>query len=39
LTLALHGSASMVLGGNPAGFLLTTNDSKKIYLACDTVCL
>jgi L-ascorbate metabolism protein UlaG (beta-lactamase superfamily) len=38
LTLALHGS---VLpdgsdGGNPAGFLLTTPDDKKIYLACDT---
>jgi L-ascorbate metabolism protein UlaG (beta-lactamase superfamily) len=23
-------------GGNPAGFLLTTNDGKKIYLAGDT---
>jgi L-ascorbate metabolism protein UlaG (beta-lactamase superfamily) len=38
LTLALHGS---VLpdgsdGGNPTGFLLTTPEGKKIYLACDT---
>jgi L-ascorbate metabolism protein UlaG (beta-lactamase superfamily) len=23
-------------GGNPAGFLLTTNDGQKIYMACDT---
>ncbi len=38
LTLALHGSAlpDGTYGGNPAGFLLTTNDSKKIYLAGDT---
>lgn len=38
LTLALHGSAlpDGSYGGNPAGFLLTTNDGKKIYLACDT---
>ena len=38
LTLALHGSAlpDGSYGGNPAGFLLTTNDDKKIYLACDT---
>lgn len=38
LTLALHGSSfpDGSYGGNPAGFLLTTNDSKKIYLACDT---
>jgi L-ascorbate metabolism protein UlaG (beta-lactamase superfamily) len=38
LTLALHGSAMPdgSYGGNPAGFLLTTNDGKKIYLACDT---
>lgn len=38
LTQAIHGS---VLpdgsdGGNPAGFLLTTPENKKIYLACDT---
>ncbi len=38
LTLALHGSAlpDGSYGGNPAGFLLTTNDGKKIYLAGDT---
>ncbi|MBE0410490.1 MAG: metal-dependent hydrolase [Anaerolineales bacterium] len=38
LTLALHGSAlpDGSNGGNPAGFLLTTNDGKKIYMACDT---
>jgi len=38
LTLALHGSAlpDGSNGGNPCGFLLTTNDSKKIYLAQDT---
>jgi len=38
LTLALHGSSfpDGSYGGNPAGFLLTTNDGKKIYLACDT---
>jgi L-ascorbate metabolism protein UlaG (beta-lactamase superfamily) len=38
LTLALHGSGlpDGSYGGNPAGFLLTTNDGKKIYLACDT---
>ncbi len=38
LTLALHGSAMPdgSYGGNPAGFLLTTNDGKKIYLAQDT---
>ena len=37
LTLALHGSAMPdgSYGGNPAGFLLTT-DSRKIYLAGDT---
>ena len=23
-------------GGNPAGFLLTTPEDKRIYLACDT---
>lgn len=38
LTNALHGSAlpDGSYGGNPAGFLLTTPDGKKIYLACDT---
>ena len=38
LTFAIHGSAlpDGSNGGNPAGFLLTTNDGKKIYLAGDT---
>ena len=38
LTLALHGSAlpDGAYGGMPAGFLLTTNDGKKIYMAQDT---
>ncbi len=38
LTLALHGSAlpDGSYGGNPCGFLLTTNDGHKIYLAQDT---
>jgi L-ascorbate metabolism protein UlaG (beta-lactamase superfamily) len=38
LTLALHGSAMPdgSYGGNPAGFLLTTNDGQKVYFACDT---
>jgi len=38
LTLALHGSGlpDGTYGGNPAGFLLTTLDEKKIYMACDT---
>jgi L-ascorbate metabolism protein UlaG (beta-lactamase superfamily) len=38
LTQALHGSAlpDGSYGGNPAGFLLTTPDQKKLYLACDT---
>jgi L-ascorbate metabolism protein UlaG (beta-lactamase superfamily) len=38
LTLALHGSAlpDGSYGGNPAGFLLTTHDGKKLYLAGDT---
>jgi len=38
LTLALHGSGlpDGTYGGNPAGFLLTTKENKKIYLACDT---
>jgi L-ascorbate metabolism protein UlaG (beta-lactamase superfamily) len=37
LTEALHGSAlpDGSNGGNPAGFLITT-EGKKIYLACDT---
>ena len=38
LTLALHGSAlpDGSDGGNPCGFLLTTKDGKKVYLAQDT---
>lgn len=38
LTLALHGSQlpDGSYGGNPCGFLLTTNSGKKIYLAQDT---
>lgn len=38
LTMALHGSAlpDGSYGGNPAGFLLTTNDGEKIYMAGDT---
>ena len=38
LTLALHGSAlpDGSYGGNPAGFLLTTLEGQKIYLAADT---
>jgi L-ascorbate metabolism protein UlaG (beta-lactamase superfamily) len=38
LTLALHGSAlpDGSYGGNPAGFLLTTNAGEKVYFACDT---
>ena len=38
LTMALHGSAlpDGSYGGNPAGLLLTTNDSYKIYIAGDT---
>ena len=38
LTNALHGSAlpDGSNGGNPAGFLLTTPDGKKIYIAGDT---
>jgi L-ascorbate metabolism protein UlaG (beta-lactamase superfamily) len=38
LTLALHGSAlpDGSDGGNPCGFLLTTNSGEKIYLAQDT---
>jgi L-ascorbate metabolism protein UlaG (beta-lactamase superfamily) len=38
LTQAVHGSAlpDGSYGGNPCGFLLTTNDGQKVYLACDT---
>ncbi|MGD8812951.1 MAG: metal-dependent hydrolase [Anaerolineales bacterium] len=38
LTLALHGSAlpDGSYGGNPCGFLLTTLEETRIYLACDT---
>jgi L-ascorbate metabolism protein UlaG (beta-lactamase superfamily) len=38
LTQALHGSAlpDGSYGGNPAGFLLTALDDKRIYIACDT---
>jgi L-ascorbate metabolism protein UlaG (beta-lactamase superfamily) len=38
LTLALHGSMlpDGHNGGNPCGFLLTTTDGKKIYMAMDT---
>ena len=38
LTQAVHGSAlpDGSNGGNPAGFLITTDEGKKIYLACDT---
>ncbi len=38
LTLALHGSElpDGHYGGNPCGFLLTTSDKKKIYMAQDT---
>ena len=38
LTLALHGSGlpDGSYGGNPAGFLLTTLEGKKIYMAGDT---
>ena len=38
LTLAFHGSAlpDGSYGGNPCGFLISTNDGKKIYDAADT---
>jgi L-ascorbate metabolism protein UlaG (beta-lactamase superfamily) len=38
LTLALHGSSlpDGGYGGNPAGFLITGNDGKKLYFAGDT---
>jgi L-ascorbate metabolism protein UlaG (beta-lactamase superfamily) len=36
--MAIHGSGlpDGSYGGNPAGFLLTTGDGAKIYMACDT---
>jgi L-ascorbate metabolism protein UlaG (beta-lactamase superfamily) len=38
LTLALHGSAlpDGSYGGNPCGFLISTNSGLKVYFACDT---
>jgi L-ascorbate metabolism protein UlaG (beta-lactamase superfamily) len=38
MTLAFHGSIlpDGSYGGNPAGFLLTCNDGKKVYDAADT---
>lgn len=38
LTFATHGSGlpDGSYGGNPAGLLITTNDGKKVYFACDT---
>jgi L-ascorbate metabolism protein UlaG (beta-lactamase superfamily) len=38
LTLAIHGSClpDGTDGGNPCGFLITTAENKKLYLACDT---
>jgi len=38
LTLALHGSMlpDGSYGGNPCGFLLTTNEGQKLYFAQDT---
>ena len=38
LTLAFHGSAlpDGSDGGNPVGFLLTTDGGERIYFACDT---
>lgn len=38
LTMALHGSSlpDGSYGGNPAGFLLTTEEGKKVYIAGDT---
>ena len=38
MTFALHGSAlpDGSYGGNPGGFLLTTLDDKKLYMAGDT---
>jgi len=38
LTFAIHGSGlpDGSYGGNPAGLLLTTEEGKVIYMACDT---
>jgi L-ascorbate metabolism protein UlaG (beta-lactamase superfamily) len=38
LTPAQHGSGlpDGSYGGNPAGFLLTTEDGQEVYMACDT---
>ncbi len=38
MTIAFHGSVlpDGTYGGNPAGFLITTKDGKKIYDAADT---
>jgi L-ascorbate metabolism protein UlaG (beta-lactamase superfamily) len=38
LTFATHGSAlpDGSYGGNPAGFLLTTESRQKLYFSCDT---
>jgi L-ascorbate metabolism protein UlaG (beta-lactamase superfamily) len=38
MTLAFHGSVlpDGTYGGNPAGFLITTKDGKKVYNAADT---
>ena len=38
LTIAHHGSGlpDGTYGGNPAGFLITLKDGKKVYFACDT---
>jgi L-ascorbate metabolism protein UlaG (beta-lactamase superfamily) len=38
LTIAHHGSQlpDGSNGGNPAGFLITLKDGKKVYFACDT---
>ena len=38
LTIAHHGSSlpDGSDGGNPAGFLITLNDGRKVYFACDT---
>lgn len=38
LTFAIHGSVlpDLTFGGNPCGFLITTTDQKRIYLAGDT---
>jgi L-ascorbate metabolism protein UlaG (beta-lactamase superfamily) len=38
LTIAHHGSAlpDGSNGGNPAGFLITSREGKRVYFACDT---